>query len=150
MQGSSHGDLSLPGPNMDASTSTQRKPSRQSHRLSSVRSTRSGKSDHGTTRQPDQYLARQDSAQENSQHRASTTTSVHSPQTKWWHVHLFRGMINDVKRRAPYYWSDWTDAWDYRVVPATVYMYFAKYACSGWISINIFSSVCCFICSQSV
>lgn len=36
-------------------------------------------------------------------------------------------MIKDVKRRAPYYWSDWTDAWDYRIVPATVYMYFAKY-----------------------
>jgi len=35
-------------------------------------------------------------------------------------------MINDVKRRAPFYWSDWTDAWDYRVIPATVYMYFAK------------------------
>ena len=38
----------------------------------------------------------------------------------------FRGMINDLRRRAPYYWSDWRDAWDYRVVPATVYMYFAK------------------------
>lgn len=36
-------------------------------------------------------------------------------------------MINDVKRRAPYYWSDLTDAWDYRIIPATVYMYFAKY-----------------------
>lgn len=36
-------------------------------------------------------------------------------------------MTQDIKRRAPYYWSDWTDAWDYRVVPATVYMYFAKY-----------------------
>ena len=47
---------------------------------------------------------------------------------RWWRIRLFRGMINDVKRRAPYYWSDWTDAWDYRVVPATVYMYFAKYA----------------------
>lgn len=35
-------------------------------------------------------------------------------------------MINDIKRRAPFYWSDWTDAWDYRVVPATVYMYFAN------------------------
>lgn len=35
-------------------------------------------------------------------------------------------MIDDVKRRAPYYASDWTDAWDYRVVPATVYMYFAN------------------------
>lgn len=44
----------------------------------------------------------------------------------WWKIHLFRGMINDVRRRAPYYASDWTDAWNYRVVPATVYMYFAK------------------------
>lgn len=45
---------------------------------------------------------------------------------RWWKIHLFRGMINDVRRRAPYYWSDFADAWDYRVVPATVYMYFAK------------------------
>jgi hypothetical protein len=44
----------------------------------------------------------------------------------WWRIDWGRGMINDIKRRAPYYWSDWTDAWDYRVVPATVYMYFAK------------------------
>jgi hypothetical protein len=50
-----------------------------------------------------------------------------SAPAKWWKVHLFRGMIQDIKRRAPYYWSDWTDAWDYRVVPATVYIYFAKY-----------------------
>lgn len=45
---------------------------------------------------------------------------------KWWQVQLFRGMINDLRRRVPYYVSDWVDAWDYRVVPATVYMYFAK------------------------
>lgn len=45
---------------------------------------------------------------------------------RWWKIHLFRGMINDIRRRAPYYWSDFADAWDYRVVPATVYMYFAK------------------------
>ncbi len=44
----------------------------------------------------------------------------------WWKIDLFRGMANDIKRRAPYYWSDWKDAWDYRVVPASVYMYFAK------------------------
>ncbi|KAH7152278.1 HCO3 transporter family-domain-containing protein [Dactylonectria estremocensis] len=44
----------------------------------------------------------------------------------WWKIHLFRGMVNDVRRRAPYYVSDWADAWDYRVVPATVYMYFAN------------------------
>jgi hypothetical protein len=46
--------------------------------------------------------------------------------TAWWQIQLFRGMANDVGRRAPYYWSDWVDALDYRVVPATVYMYFAK------------------------
>ena len=44
----------------------------------------------------------------------------------WWKVHLFWGMFNDVRRRAPYYASDWLDAWDYRVIPATIYMYFAK------------------------
>jgi hypothetical protein len=54
----------------------------------------------------------------------TSTRSKHVP--KWWKIRLFRGMINDVKRRTPFYWSDWTDAWDYRVIPATVYMYFAK------------------------
>ena len=48
-------------------------------------------------------------------------------QPKWWKIQLFRGMVNDLRRRAPFYWSDWKDAWDYRVIPATVYMYFAKY-----------------------
>lgn len=44
----------------------------------------------------------------------------------WWRIHLFRGMVNDIRKRAPFYLSDWTDAWNYRVVPATVYMFFAK------------------------
>jgi MFS superfamily sulfate permease-like transporter len=35
-------------------------------------------------------------------------------------------MANDLRQRAPYYLGDWTDAWDYRVVPATIYMYFAN------------------------
>ncbi|KAJ4319686.1 hypothetical protein N0V84_006240 [Fusarium piperis] len=47
-------------------------------------------------------------------------------QEAWWKIHLFRGMTNDIRRRLPYYVSDWVDAWDYRVVPATVYMYFAN------------------------
>ena len=29
------------------------------------------------------------------------------------------GMMNDIRHRLPYYGSDWTDAWNYRVVPAT-------------------------------
>lgn len=47
----------------------------------------------------------------------------------WWKIHLFRGMVRDVRKRAPYYGSDWVDAWNYRVVPATVYMFFAKSVC---------------------
>ncbi|KAK0720444.1 anion exchange protein 4 [Lasiosphaeris hirsuta] len=46
--------------------------------------------------------------------------------SSWWKVHLFRGMVNDLRQRTPYYISDWTDAWNYRVVPATVYMYYAN------------------------
>ncbi|KAF8695190.1 HCO3- transporter family, partial [Rhizoctonia solani] len=38
----------------------------------------------------------------------------------------FRGMISDFKARAPYYLSDWTDAWNYRVVPATAMIFFAN------------------------
>ncbi|KAH7117681.1 HCO3 transporter family-domain-containing protein [Dendryphion nanum] len=49
-----------------------------------------------------------------------------SSKDKWWKTRLFSGMVNDVRRRAPYYWSDWKDAWDYRIVPATIYMYCAN------------------------
>ncbi|PGH18141.1 hypothetical protein AJ79_00770 [Helicocarpus griseus UAMH5409] len=56
----------------------------------------------------------------------NTTTTTRSSADKWWRIHFFQGMIGDIKRRGPYYASDWTDAWDYRVVPATVYMYFAN------------------------
>ena len=56
---------------------------------------------------------------------ATNATNEHGK--RWWKIRLFRGMINDVKRRAPLYWSDWSDAFDYRCIPATVYMYFAKY-----------------------
>ncbi len=56
---------------------------------------------------------------------AADQTAPRTPP--WWKVRLFRGMVNDIRRRAPFYWSDWVDAWNYRVVPATVYMYFAKY-----------------------
>ncbi|KAM0332996.1 hypothetical protein ACHAQA_001653 [Verticillium albo-atrum] len=59
---------------------------------------------------------------------------------KWWQVRLFRGMINDVRRRAPYYGSDWSDAWDYRVVPATVYMYFANILPALAFSLDMFTS----------
>ena len=57
-----------------------------------------------------------------------TTRSSHTRAAKWYKIRWFKGITDDIKRRAPYYWSDWKDAWDYRVVPATVYMYFSKYA----------------------
>ncbi|KDN41036.1 hypothetical protein RSAG8_07742, partial [Rhizoctonia solani AG-8 WAC10335] len=38
----------------------------------------------------------------------------------------FSGMFADVKARAPFYLSDWTDAWTYRVVPATAMIFFAN------------------------
>lgn len=42
----------------------------------------------------------------------------------------FRGMYHDVKRRLPYYWTDWTEAFHrrnlYRVVAATLRMYALK------------------------
>ncbi|KAE8352511.1 HCO3 transporter family-domain-containing protein [Aspergillus coremiiformis] len=61
-------------------------------------------------------------------HSTSQRTSASSQSTRSsrWRIHFFRGMIHDVQRRAPFFWSDWTDAWDYRVVPATVYMFFAN------------------------
>ena len=69
-------------------------------------------------------------SQEEDGHRLSrdvSRVSNASARHKWWKIKLFRGMLNDIKRRAPYFWSDWKDAWDYRVIPSTVYMYFAKY-----------------------
>ena len=35
-------------------------------------------------------------------------------------------MYHDVKRRLPYYWSDITDAFTYRVFASTIRMYFVK------------------------
>lgn len=40
-----------------------------------------------------------------------------------WYIRWIKGwgsgMRNDIIHRLPYYASDWTDAWNYRVVPAT-------------------------------
>ncbi|KAI0073496.1 anion exchanging protein [Panus rudis PR-1116 ss-1] len=39
---------------------------------------------------------------------------------------IFSGIINDIRSRTPYYLSDWTDAWNYRVIPAIVLIFFAN------------------------
>ncbi len=36
------------------------------------------------------------------------------------------GILRDIRARAPLYWSDWKDAWNYRVLPATTLVFFAK------------------------
>ncbi|KKA26173.1 hypothetical protein TD95_005233 [Thielaviopsis punctulata] len=53
---------------------------------------------------------------------------------------LCRGMLRDLRRRLPYYISDWRDAWDYRVVPATVYMFFANILPALAFSLDMFTS----------
>lgn len=41
-------------------------------------------------------------------------------------VRIGSGILHDIRSRAPYYISDWTDAWNYRVIPAVVLIFFAK------------------------
>ncbi|KIK77345.1 hypothetical protein PAXRUDRAFT_167177, partial [Paxillus rubicundulus Ve08.2h10] len=36
------------------------------------------------------------------------------------------GITQDFRARAPWYISDWTDAWNYRVIPATTLIFFAN------------------------
>ena len=36
------------------------------------------------------------------------------------------GIFRDIKARLPYYVRDWTDAYNYRVIPATAMVFFAK------------------------
>lgn len=40
---------------------------------------------------------------------------------------LGAGIIADVHARVPWYLCDWTDAWNYRVVPATALTFFSKW-----------------------
>ncbi|KAE9374710.1 hypothetical protein N431DRAFT_481867 [Stipitochalara longipes BDJ] len=82
----------------------------------------------------------QGEASQNELRQTDTNASARSRHVpKWWKIRLFRGMINDVRRRLPFYWSDWTDAWDYRVVPATVYMYFANILPALAFSLDMFT-----------
>ncbi|KAH8824795.1 HCO3 transporter family-domain-containing protein [Flagelloscypha sp. PMI_526] len=43
-----------------------------------------------------------------------------------WVKNLGGGMLLDIRSRGPYYISDWRDAWNYRVVPATALIFFAN------------------------
>ncbi len=39
---------------------------------------------------------------------------------RWWKIRIGSGIIRDIKARTPFYLSDWTDAWNYRVIPSTL------------------------------
>ncbi|KAJ3556952.1 hypothetical protein NM688_g1745 [Phlebia brevispora] len=41
-------------------------------------------------------------------------------------VRIGSGILHDIRSRTPYYLSDWTDAWNYRVIPAIVLIFFAN------------------------
>ncbi|OJD32079.1 anion exchange family protein [Diplodia corticola] len=70
--------------------------------------------------------------------RHTTRASAHR-RDRWWQIRWGRGLVHDIRRRAPYYLSDWTDAWDYRVVPATIYMYFANILPALAFSLDMFA-----------
>ncbi|KAL2760717.1 hypothetical protein ACRALDRAFT_1038333 [Sodiomyces alcalophilus JCM 7366] len=96
-----------------------------------------------TTSRPHVDEKKNDDDNDRSAPGASTTDNETSHSTQhepWWKIHLFRGMMRDVRLRAPYYASDWIDAWDYRVVPATVYMFFANILPALAFSLDMFTS----------
>ncbi|THH21570.1 hypothetical protein EW146_g43 [Bondarzewia mesenterica] len=41
-------------------------------------------------------------------------------------IRIGMGIIKDARARAPWYLSDWKDAWNYRVIPATTLIFFAN------------------------
>lgn len=88
------------------------------------------------------FASKRNAATNEDYHRDNTATSrrsVASKKNAWWKTRLFSGMVNDIRRRAPFYLSDWKDAWDYRVVPATVYMYFANILPALAFSLDMFA-----------
>lgn len=44
----------------------------------------------------------------------------------WTLRYIGAGIYNDIKNRLPYYKSDFTDAWNYRVIPSTVFVFFTN------------------------
>ena len=58
-------------------------------------------------------------------HRVSLNAIV-SYLRLWLPVNVGAGILRDIRARAPWYWSDWTDAWNYRVIPATALILFSK------------------------
>ncbi|KAJ7246395.1 HCO3 transporter family-domain-containing protein [Mycena rebaudengoi] len=60
--------------------------------------------------------------------QVSSATILTRPRPKRfsWLRRIGSGVASDIRARAPWYRSDWTDAWNYRVVPATALIFFAN------------------------
>ncbi|KAL1736909.1 HCO3 transporter family-domain-containing protein [Schizophyllum commune] len=61
--------------------------------------------------------------------RSTAPSSATATSTRGWIPELRtlgRGIRRDIRARAPYYWSDWRDAYNYRVIPATALIFFAN------------------------
>lgn len=43
-----------------------------------------------------------------------------------WFRYIGYGVYNDLRSRLPYYKSDFTDAWNYRVIPSTTFIFFTN------------------------
>lgn len=62
---------------------------------------------------------------------------------RWWEsVRVGSGILRDIRARAPYYVSDWTDAWNYRVIPAVVLIFFAKCVTNPSSIAMLLTSIC--------
>lgn len=48
------------------------------------------------------------------------------PKENKFKIVLFKGIIADLRDRLPWYVSDWTDAWNYRVIPSTILTFFTN------------------------
>ncbi|KAI0683076.1 anion exchanging protein [Earliella scabrosa] len=62
----------------------------------------------------------------NSRSPSATLCRKESRLPAWVPTFIGRGIIRDIRARAPYYASDWVDAWNYRVIPAIVLIFFAN------------------------
>lgn len=120
-----HNNILAAGPSGISSAA----PKSTQHSISSLRSgmSRHAPSSHHSASPAAQRGSIHDNVDVDEHRRRAAGSASSALSEKWWRIRLFHGMIHDLKRRAPYYWSDWADAWDYRIVPGTVYMYFAKY-----------------------
>ncbi|WWC72448.1 uncharacterized protein I206_106410 [Kwoniella pini CBS 10737] len=58
---------------------------------------------------------------------SSSTHQQNKRKEKWYkRIKFGYGMYNDIKNRIPWYISDWTDSWNYRVIPSTWFIFFAN------------------------